>query len=58
MNLKTAITSFMKDERGLSTVEIILILTVLIALVLIFKDEMIDIVEKVFNTITKRINKI
>ncbi len=58
MNLKTAITSFMKDESGLSTVEIILILTVLIALVLIFKDEMIDIVEKVFDTITKRINKI
>ncbi len=50
--------AFMKDESGLSTVEIILILVVLIALVLIFKEEMIEIVENIFKTITKRINKI
>lgn len=58
MNLKKQFSAFMKDESGLSTVEIILILVVLIALVLIFKEEMTDIVESIFKTITKNINKI
>ncbi len=58
MNLKNQISAFIKDESGLSTVEIILILVVLIALVLIFKDEMIDIVESIFKTINKNIKKI
>ncbi|MBO5082800.1 MAG: hypothetical protein J6A80_08380 [Lachnospiraceae bacterium] len=58
MNLKNQWKAFLKDESGLSTVEIILILVVLIALVLIFKDEMIEIVESIFKTINKRIDKI
>lgn len=58
MNLKKQWKAFLKDESGLSTVEIILILVVLIALVLIFKDEMIEIVESIFKTINKRIDKI
>lgn len=58
MKLLTQLKAFVKDESGLSTVEIILILVVLIALVLIFKEEMIEIVENIFKTITKRINKI
>lgn len=58
MNLKNQWKTFLKDESGLSTVEIILILVVLIALVLIFKDEMIEIVESIFKTINKRIDKI
>lgn len=58
MNLRNELKAFMKEESGLSTVEIILILVVLIALVLIFKDEMIEIVENIFKTITKRIDKI
>lgn len=58
MNLKNQWKAFLKDESGLSTVEIILILVVLIALVLIFKDEMIEIVESIFKNINKRIDKI
>ena len=58
MNLKNQWKAFLKDESGLSTVEIILILVVLIALVLIFKDEMIEIVESIIKTINKRIDKI
>ena len=58
MNLRKQWKAFLKDESGLSTVEIILILVVLIALVLIFKDEMIEIVEGIFKTINKQINKI
>ncbi len=42
---------FWKDEQGITTVEIILILVVLIALVLIFKKEMTEIVEIIFKTI-------
>ena len=58
MDLRKQISAFMKDESGLSTVEIILILVVLIALVLIFKDEMIEIVEDIFKNINRRIDKI
>ena len=49
---------FMKDEQGITTVEIILILVVLIALVLIFKEQMTNIVNNIFKTITSQSNKI
>lgn len=49
---------FMKDESGITTVEIILILVVLIALVLIFKEQMTDIVNNIFKTITSQSGKI
>ncbi len=49
---------FMKDESGNTTVEIILILVVLIALVLIFKEQMTDIVNNIFKTITSQSGKI
>ena len=58
MSLKKQISAFWRDDSGLSTVEIILILVVLIALVLIFKDEMIEIVESIFENINKKIKKI
>ena len=49
---------FAMDETGLSTVEVILILVVLVTLVIIFREEMIEIVEDVFNAITNKIKKI
>lgn len=49
---------FALDETGLSTVEVILILVVLVTLVIIFREEMIDIVEDVFKAITDKIKKI
>ena len=52
------IRRFIKEEDGLSTVEIILILVVLVGLVLIFKDEMVTIVETIFKTITQKIKKV
>lgn len=48
----------MKDEQGITTVEIILILVVLIALVLIFKEQMTNIVNNIFKTITSQSSKI
>ncbi len=49
---------FMKDDRGITSVEIILILVVLIALVLIFKEQMTALVEDIFKNIVKESNKI
>jgi len=48
----------MKSEDGITSVEIILILVVLISLVLIFKEQMTDIVNDIFKTITKQSGKI
>lgn len=48
----------MRDEKGITSVEIILILVVLIALVLIFKEQMTDIVNNIFKTITSQSGKI
>lgn len=48
MNL---IREFIKEEDGIGVVEIILILVVLIALVLIFKDEITKIVNQAFTSI-------
>ena len=54
----TKLKELMKDEQGITTVEIILILVVLIALVLIFKEQMTNIVNNIFKTITSQCNKI
>ena len=48
----------MKSEEGITSVEIILILVVLIGLVLIFKQQMTDIVNDIFRTITNQSGKI
>lgn len=41
---------FWQEEEGIGVVEIILILVVLIALVLLFKDKITAVVEKAFQT--------
>lgn len=45
------------EEDGMGTVEIILIIVVLVGLVLIFKDQITEIVESIFSKITKQTNK-
>lgn len=49
--IKGLVKSFIKDERGVGTVEIILILVVLIALVIIFKDQLTSLVNSIFTKI-------
>lgn len=44
---------FWKDEEGIGVVEIILILVVLIALVLLFKDKITSVVNKAFTAFEK-----
>ena len=47
-----------KDERGIGTVEMILILVVLIALVLIFKEQLTELVENIFDKITRQSSRV
>nr|WP_294464369.1 Flp1 family type IVb pilin [uncultured Sellimonas sp.] len=48
----------LKDERGIGVVEIILILVVLIGLVIIFKSQLTELVQTIFNKITSESGKI
>ncbi len=43
------------DDQGIGTVEIILILVVLIALVLIFKDQILGLAQSIFKQINKSV---
>ena len=49
---------FLKEEEGMGTVEIILIIVVLIGLVIIFKTQLRDLVKKVFEKITEDSNTV
>lgn len=49
---------FLKEEDGIGVVEIILILVVLIALVLIFKEQITSLVETIFSQITTDSNSV
>ncbi len=46
------------EEDGMGTVEIILIIVVLVGLVLIFKEQITNIVESIFDKITSQTKKI
>lgn len=48
----------MQKSEGMGTVEIILIIVVLIGLVIIFKEQITDLVDSIFTKITKQTNKI
>lgn len=47
-----------QNNAGMGTVEIILIIVVLIGLVIIFKDQINELVETIFSKITKQANKV
>ncbi len=49
---------FMTEEDGMGTVEVILIIVVLVGLVIIFKTQITQIVNKLFEKITKQTGKI
>ena len=53
MNKIKQFLTFMKEEKGVGVVEVILILVVLIALVVIFKAQLISLVGTIFQKITK-----
>lgn len=52
------IRNFFKDEKAMGTVEMILIIVVLVALVIIFKTEITKIVNSLFTKITTQTDKL
>ena len=52
------VKNFLMEENGIGVVEVILILVVLIGLVIIFKEQLTDLVEDIFDTITKEAGKV
>ncbi|MCR4755381.1 MAG: holin, BlyA family protein [Lachnospiraceae bacterium] len=50
--------SFLCEESGMGTVEIILIIVVLISLVIIFKSQLTSLVNTIFQKITSTANSI
>lgn len=56
--LKKAFHDFVLDESGMGVVEIILIIVVLIAMVLIFKDQITTLVNNIWKSINQSAKKI
>ena len=50
-NIMLKIREFLEDESGAGVVELILIIVVLVGLVLIFKENITDLIEDLFDTI-------
>ncbi|MBR5596581.1 MAG: holin, BlyA family protein [Lachnospiraceae bacterium] len=49
---------FLKEDDGMGTVEVILIIVVLISLVIIFKKQLTDLVNSIFEKIVSQANTI
>ena len=49
--IMNGVKNFWEDESGMGTVEVILIIVVLIGLVIVFKNEISEIVDDIFKTI-------
>ena len=49
---------FLREEDGMGTVEIILIIVVLVGLVILFQDEITKIVQNLFKKITTQTGKL
>ncbi len=49
---------FLREEDGMGTVEVILIIVVLVGLVILFKDQITKIVNNLFNKITTQTGKV
>ncbi len=52
------VKDFIREEEGMGTVEIILIIVVLVGLVIIFKNQITALVNSIFLKITSQTNKI
>ena len=57
-SMKSMVKAFWEDESGVGVVEMILILVVLIGLFLIFKRQLTNIVNGIFNTINSKVGNV
>lgn len=58
MNRCKGLKELIVEEDGMGTVEVILIIVVLVGLVVIFKKQIVEIVNGLFEKITKQTDKI
>lgn len=58
MNLKQEVIAFIKDENGVGVIEIVLILVVLIGLVIIFKKQINQLLDSIFNQINSKTKEV
>ena len=58
MNKLKTWKQLLKEEDGMGTVEIILIIVVLVGLVLVFKEQINDIVESIFSKISSQTRRV
>lgn len=58
MNHLKGFREFVREEEGMGTVEIILIIVVLVGLVILFKEQITKIVNSLFDKIASRTDKI
>lgn len=56
--MKKNFKDFIREEDGMGTVEVILIIVVLIGLVIIFKKQLTQIVNNIFSKISSQANSI
>ncbi len=56
--MKKILREFWQNEEGVGVVEVILILVVLIALVIIFKEELTELVSTIFGSISEGVEVI
>ena len=56
--IKSRIRNVLSGEEGMGTVEVILIILVLIGLVIIFKNQLISLVQTIFSKITSQAGSI
>ena len=56
--VRTAWKDFLRDESGMGVVEIILIIVVLIAMVIIFKEQITTLVNNIWKSINESAKKI
>lgn len=57
-SIRNAMRSLWRDEEGMGTVEVVLIIVVLVGLVLIFQEQIKGLVEIIFGKITQDTNTI
>lgn len=58
MNQLKGMRQFITEEDGMGTVEIILIIVVLVGLVILFKSQITQVVNSIFQKITSQSNKV
>lgn len=56
--MRASPAEFWKDESAVGTIEIVLILVVLIALVLIFKNQLTQLINNIFGSISSKASSI